>query len=58
MENNHWNDSPTQYETNGDSNNHPDKFILLPYDRFRNWIHCVALVTFDIELGQAIEVFS
>lgn len=54
MDNNHWSSSST-HETNGDANNHSDKFILLPYDRFRNWIHCIALVTFDIELGQAIE---
>ena len=30
--------------------------LLLPFDRFQNWINCVCLVTFDIELGQAIEV--
>ena len=29
---------------------------LLPWDRFQNWIHCVCIVTFDLELGQAMEV--
>lgn len=29
---------------------------LLPLDRFSEWIYCIALVTFDIEVGQAIEV--
>lgn len=27
-----------------------------PWDKFANWIHCVCVVTFDLELGQAIEV--
>ena len=29
---------------------------VLPEDRFKEWIHSICLVTFDIELGQAIEV--
>jgi len=29
---------------------------LLPWDRFQNWMHCVCVVTFDLELGQAMEV--
>ena len=29
---------------------------MLPEDRFKEWIHSICLVTFDIELGQAIEV--
>lgn len=37
--------------------NHVDRSILLPFDRLQRWIHCICLVTFDIELGQAIEVF-
>ena len=28
----------------------------LPWDRFQNWLHCVCVVTFDLELGQAMEV--
>lgn len=26
------------------------------WDRFSSWIHCICIVTFDLELGQAIEV--
>lgn len=29
---------------------------LLPWDRFRKWVTCFCVVTFDIELGQAMEV--
>lgn len=29
---------------------------ILPWDRFSNWIHCICIVTFDLELGQALEV--
>ena len=29
---------------------------VLPWDRFSNWIHCACVVTFDLELGQAMEV--
>lgn len=29
---------------------------LLPWDRFSNWLHCACVVTFDLELGQAMEV--
>lgn len=29
--------------------------IVLPWDRFSKWIHCICIVTFDLELGQAIE---
>ena len=28
---------------------------VLPYDRFSAWVHGVCVVTFDLELGQAIE---
>jgi len=30
--------------------------LFLTFDRFQNWIHCICLTTFDIEIGQAIEV--
>ena len=30
--------------------------IILPEDRFSEWIHSICLVNFDIEVGQAIEV--
>ena len=29
---------------------------ILPWDRFSNWLHCACVVTFDLELGQAMEV--
>ncbi|KAJ9584820.1 hypothetical protein L9F63_020841 [Diploptera punctata] len=29
---------------------------LLPWDRFSSWIHCICIVTFDLELGQAMEL--
>lgn len=29
---------------------------ILPWDRFKRWITCFCVVTFDIEVGQAIEV--
>lgn len=28
---------------------------ILPWDRFHHWVHCVCVVTFDLELGQAME---
>ncbi|XP_066285572.1 protein DENND6A-like isoform X2 [Branchiostoma lanceolatum] len=28
----------------------------LPWDRFSNWLHCICVVTFDLELGQAMEL--
>ncbi|XP_055040789.1 DENN/MADD domain containing 6Aa isoform X2 [Misgurnus anguillicaudatus] len=30
--------------------------LLLPWDRFSAWIHCICVVGFDLELGQAVEV--
>lgn len=29
---------------------------LLPWDIFNRWIKCFCIVTFDLELGQVIEV--
>lgn len=29
---------------------------VLPWDRFKRWITCFCVVTFDIEVGQAMEV--
>ena len=34
----------------------PKSPTLLPWDRFQNWVHCICVVTFDLELGQAMEV--
>ncbi|KAG7280542.1 hypothetical protein CRUP_028267 [Coryphaenoides rupestris] len=30
--------------------------LLLPWDRFSSWLHCMCVVGFDLELGQAVEV--
>lgn len=27
------------------------------WEHLKNWLHCICIVTFDLELGQAIEVF-
>lgn len=29
---------------------------VLPWDRFKRWVTCFCVVTFDLELGQALEV--
>lgn len=29
---------------------------LLPWDQFSNWVHAICVVTFDLELGQAMEL--
>jgi hypothetical protein len=26
------------------------------WERFAEWLHCICIVTFDLELGQAMEV--
>nr|CAD7399606.1 unnamed protein product [Timema cristinae] len=31
------------------------KETILPWDRFTKWINCICIVTFDLELGQALE---
>ena len=30
--------------------------VVLPWDRFANWVHCICVVTFDLELGQSLEL--
>lgn len=46
-----------------ESSNHQDlsclnnvTSTLLPWDRFSQWLYAICLVTFDIEIGQALEV--
>ncbi|XP_064473362.1 protein DENND6B-like isoform X2 [Ornithodoros turicata] len=29
---------------------------LLPWENFSNWVHCICIVAFDLELGQAMEM--
>ena len=31
----------------------PGQTLLLPWDRFSTWLHCICVVGFDLELGQA-----
>lgn len=33
-----------------------EKIAYEKWERFSNWVHCICIVTFDLELGQAIEV--
>lgn len=37
-------------------NKYNTESTVLPWDRFSSWIHCICIVTFDLEVGQAIEV--
>ncbi|VEL27594.1 unnamed protein product, partial [Protopolystoma xenopodis] len=37
--------------------NFDDKFVL-PFDQFSNWIHCICIVNFDIDLGQILERYN
>lgn len=46
----------TQEKEIGLSNEH--KRDLEKWEGLRNWIHCICIVTFDLELGQAIEVWG
>lgn len=32
-----------------------EELITKPWDNFAEWLHCVCVVTFDLELGQALE---
>lgn len=36
--------------------NAKEEVIYAKWERFSNWVHCICIVTFDLELGQAIEV--
>uniref|UniRef100_A0A674PAJ8 DENN/MADD domain containing 6Aa n=1 Tax=Takifugu rubripes TaxID=31033 RepID=A0A674PAJ8_TAKRU len=36
----------------------PEEALLLPWDRFSAWLHCICVVGFDLELGQAVEKTS
>ncbi|XP_020280261.1 protein DENND6A isoform X1 [Pseudomyrmex gracilis] len=38
-----------------DGVNTKDEVIYEKWERFSNWVHCICIVTFDLELGQAIE---
>ncbi|XP_011266178.1 protein DENND6A isoform X3 [Camponotus floridanus] len=38
-----------------DNVNTKEKMTYEKWERFNNWVHCICIVTFDLELGQAIE---
>jgi len=40
-----------------DSANIKEEETYAKWERFSNWVHCICIVTFDLELGQAIEVW-
>ncbi|XP_061148384.1 DENN/MADD domain containing 6Aa isoform X1 [Syngnathus typhle] len=40
----------------GDDEDPVGSTVLLPWDRFSAWLHCICVVGFDLELGQAVEV--
>ncbi|XP_060766286.1 DENN/MADD domain containing 6Aa isoform X3 [Neoarius graeffei] len=46
--------SPAE-EMPADGDGEPEQ-LLLPWDRFSAWLHCICVVGFDLELGQAVEV--
>ena len=33
-----------------------EEVAKIPWENFSQWLHCVCVVTFDLELGQALEV--
>ncbi|KAI1294712.1 Protein DENND6B [Halotydeus destructor] len=47
--------APTSPRRNLVSDLNCDEPFSLPWDNFSKWCYCVCVVTFDIELGQAIE---
>ncbi|VDN02296.1 unnamed protein product [Thelazia callipaeda] len=36
--------------------NHTETLDIPPWEKFSRWVHCICVVTFDLELGQSIEV--
>lgn len=52
-ENVDWNKSNM---TDGGNNVYENELKDNSWDGFHNWLYCVCVVTFDLELGQALEV--
>lgn len=44
--------------TDGKKNKYENEIKEISWDGFHNWLYCVCVVTFDLELGQALEVNS
>jgi hypothetical protein len=38
------------------TSNNDEKVDEYTWENFENWIHCICIVNFDLELGQALEV--
>uniref|UniRef100_A0A914WA65 UDENN domain-containing protein n=1 Tax=Plectus sambesii TaxID=2011161 RepID=A0A914WA65_9BILA len=49
-------DAPSASSTTISTANQSYMDATLPWDKFSNWVHCICVVTFDLELGQALEV--
>ncbi|CAL1527157.1 unnamed protein product [Lymnaea stagnalis] len=47
---------PAENNIIADDDHSNKNLAILPWDRFNNWIHCACVVTFDLELGQAMEL--
>lgn len=43
---------------NGHNDENFDDKLINTYERLSQWIHCIAVVHFDIEVGQSIEVMN
>ena len=35
-----------------------DTAVPVHFEKFQDWIHCICVVTFDLELGQSMEVLT
>lgn len=46
-----------EYFANNSINNSINSKEFNKWNRFSEWLHCICVVTFDLELGQAMEVF-
>ena len=46
----------TTSSISGNPNSVPASPLLLPWDRLQKWLYGIAVVTFDLELGQSIEL--
>lgn len=43
--------------TDGTNNVYENKLKeCIKWENFNNWLYCICVVTFDLELGQALEV--
>lgn len=50
------NEPTNKCSTNKVQNDEVNQTFANKWDRFAEWIHAICIVTFDLELGQAIEV--